>query len=63
MIQSQLTTSPFWVVTFTRRGPSIHTNALAHGKPVWMTEHYIDDTQTNMANCIAIAKEIERMHE
>ena len=39
-------------------GNILHTNALAHGKHVWMTEHYISDTQTSMANCITIAKEI-----
>lgn len=39
-------------------GNIVHTNALAHDKPVWMTEHYISDTETNMANCISIAQEI-----
>ena len=39
-------------------GLSVHQNALNHGKHVWMTEHYISDTQTSMANCIQIAKEI-----
>jgi glucuronoarabinoxylan endo-1,4-beta-xylanase len=39
-------------------GLSVHQNALNHGKRVWMTEHYIDNTQTSMANCLTIAKEI-----
>jgi glucuronoarabinoxylan endo-1,4-beta-xylanase len=36
-----------------------HQNALNKGKRVWQTEHYRSDTQTNMANCIGIAKEIQ----
>ena len=39
-------------------GNYVHQNAINKGKRVWQTEHYIDDTQTNMANCIKIAKEI-----
>lgn len=39
-------------------GNSVHQNALNKGKHVWMTEHYIDNTQTGMSNCIKIAKEM-----
>jgi glucuronoarabinoxylan endo-1,4-beta-xylanase len=39
-------------------GNIIHQNALNHGKHVWMTEHYVANSQDNMANCIVIAKEI-----
>lgn len=39
-------------------GLNVHQNALNHGKHVWMTEHYVANTQTSMANCIAIAKEV-----
>jgi len=35
-----------------------HTNALNHGKRVWMTEHYLTNTQTSMTNCMQIAKEV-----
>jgi glucuronoarabinoxylan endo-1,4-beta-xylanase len=35
-----------------------HQNAINKGKKVWMTEHYIDNTQTSMANCMTIAKEV-----
>lgn len=35
-----------------------HQNALNKGKKVWMTEHYIDNTQSSMANCMTIAKEV-----
>jgi len=35
-----------------------HQNAINKGKKVWMTEHYIDNTQSNMANCLTIAKEV-----
>jgi glucuronoarabinoxylan endo-1,4-beta-xylanase len=35
-----------------------HQNAINKGKKVWMTEHYIDNTQSSMANCMTIAKEI-----
>jgi glucuronoarabinoxylan endo-1,4-beta-xylanase len=40
-------------------GLYVHQNALNKGKRVWQTEHYRSDTQTNMANCIGIAKEIQ----
>ena len=39
-------------------GLYVHQNAINKGKKVWMTEHYIDNTQTSMANCVQIAKEI-----
>lgn len=39
-------------------GLYVHQNAINKGKKVWMTEHYISDTQSSMANCIQIAKEI-----
>jgi len=39
-------------------GLSKHQNAINHGKRVWMTEHYISNTQTSMPNCLTIAKEI-----
>jgi glucuronoarabinoxylan endo-1,4-beta-xylanase len=39
-------------------GLYVHQNAINKGKKVWMTEHYISDTQSNMGNCITIAKEI-----
>lgn len=39
-------------------GLTVHTNALNHGKHVWMTEHYVSNTQTSMANCLTIAKEV-----
>lgn len=35
-----------------------HQNAINKGKKVWMTEHYIDNTQSSMANCMTIAKEV-----
>jgi len=39
-------------------GIYVHKNALNHNKHVWMTEYYIDHTQTSMANCTNIAKSI-----
>ena len=39
-------------------GNYAHTNALAKGKHVWMTEHYINGGQTSMSACVSIAKEI-----
>jgi len=39
-------------------GNYVHQNALNKGKHVWMTEHYIDNAQASMANCINIAKEM-----
>jgi len=39
-------------------GLSVHQNAINHHKHVWMTEYYIDHTQTSMANCTQIAKSI-----
>jgi len=39
-------------------GLTVHQNALKHDKRVWMTEHFIDNTQSSMANCMTIAKEI-----
>jgi hypothetical protein len=39
-------------------GNYVHTNAINRNKRVWMTEHYIDNTQSDMGNCITIAKEI-----
>ncbi len=39
-------------------GNYVHTNAIAHGKPVWMTEHYLDGGTTNFPVCLNWAKEI-----
>jgi glucuronoarabinoxylan endo-1,4-beta-xylanase len=39
-------------------GNRVHSNALAHGKPVWMTEHYLDGGTTNFPVCLNFAKEI-----
>ncbi|HEY8995752.1 MAG TPA: RICIN domain-containing protein [Lacunisphaera sp.] len=39
-------------------GLFVHQNAINKGKKVWMTEHYIDNTQSSMANCMTIAKEV-----
>jgi glucuronoarabinoxylan endo-1,4-beta-xylanase len=39
-------------------GNRVHTNALAKGKPVWMTEHYLDGGATNFPVCLNFAKEI-----
>jgi len=39
-------------------GLYVHQNAINHGKHVWMTEHYISNTQTSMPNCLNIAKAI-----
>ncbi len=39
-------------------GNYVHTNALAHGKPVWMTEHYLTGGTTNFPICLSFAKEI-----
>jgi glucuronoarabinoxylan endo-1,4-beta-xylanase len=39
-------------------GNYVHTNALAKGKPVWMTEHYLDGCVTNFTTCLNFAKEI-----
>jgi glucuronoarabinoxylan endo-1,4-beta-xylanase len=39
-------------------GLSVHQNALDAGKHVWMTEHYVADSQTSMSTCVKIAKEI-----
>jgi glucuronoarabinoxylan endo-1,4-beta-xylanase len=36
--------------------PSTYSNALSHGKHVWMTEHYYDGT--DMGTCMTIAKEM-----
>jgi len=35
-----------------------HINALAHGKHVWMTEHYISNVRDYMTNSILMAEEI-----
>ena len=43
---------------FYGNGNYVHTNALAHGKPVWMTEHYLTGGTTNFAVCLNFAKEI-----
>lgn len=39
-------------------GNRVHTNALAKGKPVWMTEHYLDGCRDNFDVCLNLAKEI-----
>ncbi|HEU6448994.1 MAG TPA: DNRLRE domain-containing protein [Verrucomicrobiae bacterium] len=39
-------------------GNYVHTNAIAHGKPVWMTEHYFDGGTTNFPVCLNFAREI-----
>lgn len=39
-------------------GNYVHTNAIAHGKPVWMTEHFLDGGTTNFPICLTWAKEI-----
>lgn len=39
-------------------GNYVHTNALAHGKPVWMTEHYLTGGRDNFAVDLSLAKEI-----
>jgi glucuronoarabinoxylan endo-1,4-beta-xylanase len=39
-------------------GNYVHTNAIAHGKPVWMTEHYETGGTTNFPICLTWAKEI-----
>jgi len=39
-------------------GTIVHQNALNHHKRIWMTEYYIDHTQTSMPNCMNIAKSI-----
>ena len=39
-------------------GNLVHSNALAHGKPVWMTEHFLAGGTTNFAICLTWAKEI-----
>lgn len=39
-------------------GNYVHANAIAHGKPVWMTEHYLDGGTTNFPVCLNWAKEI-----
>ena len=43
---------------FYGNGNRVHTNALAKGKPVWMTEHYLDGGTTNFPVCLNFAKEI-----
>ena len=35
-----------------------HPNAAAKGKRLWQTEHYVDQTQTSITNCMKIAREI-----
>lgn len=35
-----------------------HTNALAHGKHVWMTEHYISNVRDSITNSLLMAVEI-----
>ena len=39
-------------------GNYVHTNAIAHGKPVWMTEHYETGGTTNFPICLTWAAEI-----
>ena len=39
-------------------GNYVHTNDIAHCKPVWMTEHYLDGGTTNFPICLTWAKEI-----
>jgi glucuronoarabinoxylan endo-1,4-beta-xylanase len=39
-------------------GNFVHTNAIAHGKPVWMTEHYETGGTTNFPICLTWATEI-----
>ncbi len=39
-------------------GNYVHTNAIAHGKPVWMTEHYLTGGRDNFAVCLDWAAEI-----
>ena len=43
---------------FYGNGNYVHQNALNHGKPVWMTEHYLDGCTTNFPVCLNFAKEI-----
>ena len=43
---------------FYGNGNYVHQNALNHGKPVWMTEHYLDGCTTNFPICLNFAKEI-----
>ncbi len=44
---------------FYGNGNYVHSNALAQGKRVWMTEHYIDNARSDFSGaCITMAKEI-----
>lgn len=39
-------------------GNIIHTNAIAHGKHVWMTEHYLTGGQDSVSESMALAQEV-----
>lgn len=38
--------------------PFTYTNAINHGKKIWMTEHYYDDSTSNINIALKVAKEI-----